>query len=126
MNPLHLLLPIAIAFAAAANSQEAIPENYDKESLWDSHGPISVKKLDNALQPGKKLEQRLAYLYVYGVLDMSEGTVWCNSYADPIGPEGIKELARDAIRKAVASTPDERAAKAIIDEFKKISPCKGE
>lgn len=109
------------ASLANASSLETIPTSYDKNSLWDAHGPIKVKQVDTALKSGKKLEQRLAYLYIYGVLDSTEGELWCNG---SMGPGGIKELAVHAINKSVEVSPDERAATVIIEQFRKVSPCK--
>lgn len=123
MKAIGIFLIWVISSVANANTVETIPTTYDKESLWDAYGPISVKQIDTALKSGKKLEQRLAYLYIYGVLDSTEGIVWCNS---SMGPGGIKELSVHAIRKSVENHPDERAANVIIAQFKKVAPCKEE
>lgn len=123
MKSLKIIPLIGFIFAAAAKSEETIPTVYDKNSLWDSHGPISVKQIDQALKSGKKLEQRLAYLYMYGVLDTTEGVLWCNR---SMGPGGVKELSVHAINKSVETNPDERAATVIIAQFKKVAPCKEE
>lgn len=121
MNVKSIFLLWLTASLANASSLEAISTSYDKNSLWDSYGPIKVKQVDTALKFGKKLEQRLAYLYIYGVLDSTEGELWCNR---SMGPGGIKELAVHAINKSVEVNPGERAATVIIEQFKKVSPCK--
>jgi hypothetical protein len=121
MNVKSIFLLWLTASIANASSLETIPTSYDKNSLWDAHGPIKVKQVDIALKSGKKLEQRLAYLYIYGVLDSTEGELWCNR---SMGPGGIKGLAVHAINKSVEVNPDERAATVIIEQFRKTSPCK--
>lgn len=115
---------LAIKSVGLADSGETLPIEIDKDLLWNSHGPLSVKKIDLALRSSEEVEQKLAYLYIYGVLDSTEGTQWCNNPTEPISPGGIKELASYALRKSLKENPDARAASVIIEQFKKTSPCK--
>lgn len=97
------------------------PLSQDPESLWNSYGPISVKAVSAAFKSGNNTEIKLAHAYIHGTLDASEGIVWCNK---DINPGGVLELASYALRKAEKTDPDARAASVIIDQFKKVSPCK--
>lgn len=124
MRVILILFLFTITSAGIADSGEALPKEFNKEVLRNSHGPISVKNIDVALRSGDKAEQKLAHLYIYGVLDATEGTLWCNNPTEPIGPGGIKELAGYAIRKSLKENADARAASVIIEQFKKTSPCK--
>lgn len=97
MHKTHLesilgLFLFAVTSAGFADSDETLPIKFSRDTLWDSHRLISVQRIDLALRAGE-VEQRLAHLYIYGVLDATEGTLWCNNPIEPIGPGGIKELA---------------------------------
>lgn len=123
MRIIAVVLLLTISMFGFADSVESLPTKYNKDSLWDSHGSINVRKINIAFQPGKKLEQKLAYIYIYGVVDSTEGVIWRNDATEPVGPGSIKELAVHALRRSLATDPDGRAATVIIKEFQKVSPC---
>jgi len=71
-----------------SDSGELLSKELDENSLWNSQGPLSVKDINLALRSSDATEQKLAHLYIYGVLDVTEGTQWCNNPIEPIGPGG--------------------------------------
>lgn len=88
MKIVLVFLLFLITLNVFGDSGGPLSTEFDKDSLWDSHGPVSVKDINLALRSSDATEQKLAHLYIYGVLDATEGTQWCNNPIEPIGPGG--------------------------------------
>ncbi len=123
MNIILVFILLLFTSRVFSEPSEPLSSELDMKSLRDSQGSVSVKEINLALQSSDPVEKQLASLYIYGVLDATEGSKWCNSTIEPIDPGGIRELANYTLRKSLKEKPNAVAATVLIEQFHKTSPC---
>ncbi len=84
--------------------------NTNSQVLYDAYMSTDVK------------QRRLAEMYVAGVLDSTEGVIWCNY--NVASPSAIQEQVFVGLKSTIQNSPDLRASKAITSNLKKLLPCK--
>lgn len=107
---------------AVGNNSGLIKSNNPTQSLMFENINYSAINYFNALM-GKSLEdRRYAEMYLLGVLDSTEGNIWCDykTYKtitiDEVLFVEFKKLTRDDL--------NERASKVIINILKRKFPCR--
>ncbi|WP_409523878.1 Rap1a/Tai family immunity protein [Nitrincola sp. MINF-07-Sa-05] len=67
-------------------------------------------------------QRRLAEMYVVGVIDSSEGELWCGYGI--ASPDAIQEQVYTGLKRALENSPRQRASTAIKSQLKELLPCK--
>jgi ABC-type lipopolysaccharide export system ATPase subunit len=95
---------------------------YKNESLITQYRNMTVEAVFAALMSDDVAQRRLAQMYVVGVVDSSEGEVWCNFKT--ISPSTIDEQVHIGLKVALEKTPKARAATVIEAHLKAWIPCR--
>jgi len=94
----------------------------EKQRAFTLNLDVKTRVLYGAYMSADIEQRRLAEMYVAGVLDSTEGIVWC-SY-NLASPNAIQEQVFTGLKSTIKNYPDLRASKAIINNLKKLLPCK--
>jgi len=68
-------------------------------------------------------ERRYAEMYLLGVLDATEGIVWCDYYQ--VKTISLDEIVYEGLKKTDSAQRQKRAARVIADILGKRLACKG-
>ncbi|WP_320726245.1 Rap1a/Tai family immunity protein [Enterobacter sp. 118C5] len=86
---------------------------------------LTAERFANAwLSKTNERERIKANMYLLGVVDASEGTVWCKG--KPFLPNTLHEFLYPRFANLTAEQKEERASKIITDGMKELRPCKKE
>ena len=120
-----LLFLSSIAFLKAENNDTSIQlKSKNQERLLIDNLNISVSQFKAAYFGKNRTQRNLAEMYLIGVLDSSEGKVWCDY--NNLLPHSVAELIYSGFKEYNWHFPsDERASVAILSVMSKFSPCKG-
>lgn len=94
----------------------------DKQRAFTLNLDVKAQVLYEAYMSSDVKQRRLAEMYVAGVLDSTEGTLWC-SY-NVAAPSAIQEQVFAGLKSTIKASPDLRASNAIINKLSKLLPCK--
>lgn len=94
----------------------------DTQRLITVNRDISTENLFSVYMGSDVAQRRLAEMYVVGVLDTSEGTIWCGY--EKVSPDGIQEQVLQALKSGLETMPKARASDAIKARFTDLFSCK--
>lgn len=127
---------LAVSVLASAQTEkytypqaEALPQDDTSNMLLDPalltgyDLNLTAERFANAwLSKTNERERIKANMYLLGVVDASEGTVWCKG--KPFLPNTLHEFLYPRFAKLTAEQKEERASKIITDGMKELRPCK--
>ncbi|NMG70436.1 Rap1a/Tai family immunity protein [Parazoarcus communis] len=125
MKPVRFLLfflCIGIPIHALAETKLLRPLP-DSQSLIIENNNLTAGDFFSAYMSKNMVERRYAEMYLLGVLDATEGIVWCDYYH--IKTISLDEIVYEGMRKADAGQLQKRAALVITDILKKDLSCGG-
>lgn len=114
-------LAILSSCAIADRSSIVIPES-NTDRLTSQNTNLSTSALFNAYIGKDLLQRRLAEMYVIGVIDSTEGELWCDFKI--ASPNAIKEQVFNALKSGTISSPQKRASSTIKNKLKNLLPCR--
>lgn len=115
------ILAILPACSIANSNSISIPEN-ETQRLIGNHLSITTESFLKAYMSQDVQQRRLAEMYVLGVIDSTEGELWCGY--EIASPDAIQEQVFIGLKKALEKSPQERASTSIKARLKEILPCK--
>lgn len=104
-----------------ANDNLIVMPNSEDQRLVASNLSMTAESFFKAYMSTDIEQRRLAEMYVVGVIDSSEGDSWCGFRI--ASPDAIQEQVYVALKRAFETSPEERAATAIISHLNQILPC---
>lgn len=123
MNKLRAaLLSIFLSSCVVAQTSGfKIPDD-DNQRVFTINRVLTIKDLYEAYTSEDVEKRRYADVFVFGILDATEGIDWCGYSV--ISPDGMQEHIYETVKKSVTLTPDEPAAKIIRSSLANYFPCK--
>ncbi|MFA9950678.1 Rap1a/Tai family immunity protein [Dentiradicibacter hellwigii] len=114
-----LFLGISVHVYAETKLLRPLP---DSQSLIIENNNLTAAEFFAAFMSKNIVERRYAEMYLLGVLDATEGTVWCDYYH--IKTISLNETIYEGLKKADPVFLQKRAALVIMDILKKDLSCK--
>jgi hypothetical protein len=114
-----LFLGISVHVYAETKLLRPLP---DSQSLIIENNNLTTAEFFAAFMSKNIIEKRYAEMYLLGVLDATEGTVWCDYYH--IKTISLNETIYEGLKKADPVFLQKRAALVITDILKKDLSCK--
>lgn len=107
---------------AVGNNSGLIKSNTPTQSLMFENINYSAKNYFNALMGKSLKDRRYAEMYLLGVLDSTEGSIWCDykTYKTIT----IDEVLFVEFKKLTSDDLKERASKVIANILKRKFPCR--
>lgn len=123
MKKLQIIVMALMVSSCSSTEVNAIqlPED-DKQRAFTLNLNIKAQALYDSYMSSDVKQRRLAEMYVAGVLDSTEGFVWC-SY-NVVSPSAIQEQVFAGLKSTIKASPDLRASDAIINKLSNLLPCK--
>lgn len=106
--------------SACANSL-VVPVN-DTQRMISQNLDMNTKSFMAVYMSSNVEQRRLAEMYLIGVVDSTEGRIWCGYGI--ASPSAIQEQAYIGLKKTLNTSPGERASKAIVSRLQELLPCK--
>jgi hypothetical protein len=120
INSLVLCSAISVCLVTPARGSALASDHFSRAQLvTDLRGTPGVPKADQ--QPSVLYKQRYAQGYLAGVMDATEGVMWCRPAA--IKPGELEELVWSALQERKETTSDAGAAKEVISVLRFRFPC---
>lgn len=117
----YISLFVASVLQVACANPIVIPSS-ENQRLIAQNLSITTKLFMDAYMSPNIEQRRFAEMYLIGVIDSTEGSVWCGySIASP---GAIQEQAYIGLKGTLERSPDVRASVAIVSKLKELLPCK--
>ncbi|MEM6485979.1 MAG: Rap1a/Tai family immunity protein [Pseudomonadota bacterium] len=105
-----------------ADSDPIVVPISDTQRLVTSNRAVTVQTLYDSYMSPNVNQRRLAEMYVVGVIDSSEGMLWCDF--SQASPDAIQEQVYTALKSSADTTPNLRASTVITDRLHDLLPCR--
>jgi hypothetical protein len=121
LRSLFCVWAAVVASVALANQPKDIQVAPDSPHLGFDRVNVSVDRFLAALAHSDPIERERANHYLLGVMDTTEGRVWC-SYRI-LKSISVREIVYYELGRLPAERRKDRAAKAIEEALQKTNPC---
>ncbi|QLE84478.1 hypothetical protein FLM48_04860 [Shewanella sp. Scap07] len=121
INLLYLPVIAVLLMQTACAANLVVPKS-DTQRMISQNLDMSTKSFMEVYMGANLEQRRLAEMYLVGVIDSTEGRIWCGYGA--ASPSAIQEQAYIGLKNTLNAKPDERASKAIVSRLKELLPCK--
>ena len=117
-----LLTSIMLSSCSSLDSHAIVLPDSETQRSFTLNLSISTQELYEAYMSRDVNQRRLAEMYVAGVLDSTEGKVWCGYKI--VSPGAIQEQVFLGLKETLKNNPKLRASDAIRVKLEKLLPCK--
>ena len=121
-HSITFLLGISLFVNADAQTTKLTSPIPDSQSLIISNNNLLAQDFFSAYMSQNLTERRYAEMYLLGVLDATEGTVWCDYYH--IKTISLDEIIYSSFKEIDEKQMKKRASLVITDILKKRLSCK--
>jgi hypothetical protein len=112
-----------IYIAVASLAFEASLSSAGDRQLESNYADFPAGALLHALASRDERIHDRANMYLLGVFDATEGTVWCDYSV--LKTSSLRSHVYGALKRRIVERPDERAAVAVAAILHDLSPCGG-